>query len=628
MTEAPEGRIRFAEFEVDVEARVLCRAGAPIKLQQQPFDVLMAVLERPGRLVSRDELRQRIWQSNTFVDFDHSLNIAVNKLRAALNDSPEQHRFIETIPRRGYRFVGPVESPGREAPTALGVNPDRDQRPGRRLRATASVVGVAALSIVVSVGFVATSRTRRAGIASTSTTAGHRIASIAVLPLVDLSPDASKNSYFADSMTDELITNLAQLRGVSIVARTSILSFKAPHQPLPDIAGALRVDAIVEGTIVRVGDRVRITAQLIDAVADRHLWARSYERDLRDILALQRDVTSEIASAIGREVETPSRRVAVNAAAYDEYLRGRFAWNVRSDAALHEGIEHFIRATELDPTYAPAYAGLADCYTTLGYLSNILPSDGFQAARAAAERALQLDESLAEAHASLAYTHLYYDWDWTGAEREFRRAISLNPDYATGHQWYGVFLTAMMRPGEARTEIEHARTLDPLSAAIATDIGFQLYYTRQYDSAVQHLSAVIDLNPKFPLAHLWLGRTYQQKHMLTEAVAEFGAVEEALPDWPVTVAAIGSADAWAGHRHDAHQILDRLHGLSNRRYVTPYAYAVVYAALGESDEAIGWLQRGVAERTPWMIWLKLDPRWGVLADDPRFAQVVKRVGLP
>ena len=625
----PVGRVRFEDFELDLEAHVLHRAGAPIKLQQQPFDVLTVLLEHPGRLVSRGDLRQRIWQSNTFVDFDHSLNIAINKLRTALGDSAEHPRLIETIPRRGYRFVGSLETTDlRVADGGSEADSEPDPRRGPWHRATAITAGVVGLTIAVTLGGVAIFRAPRPGQSSQAVAAGHRIESIAVLPLEDLSPDASKSSYFADSMTDELITSLAQLPGVRVVSRASVVPFKGQHKPLAENASALAVDGIVEGTIVRVGNRVRITAQLIDAVTDRHLWARSYERDLQDILTLQRDVTAEIATEIGLEVDTPARRTVVNPTAYDEYLRGRFAWNVRSESSLHDAIEHFIRSTELDPTYAPAYAGLADCYTTLGYLTNILPSDGFQAARGYAKRALQIDDSLAEAHASLAYTHFYYDWDWASAEHEFRRAIALNPNYATGHQWYAVFLTAMMRPGEARAEIERARASDPLSAAIATDLGFQLYYTRQYDAAVEHLSATIALNPKFPLTHLWLGRAYQQKQMFADGIAEFGAVQQALPDWPVAVAAAGSANAWAGNRHEARQTLERLQALSGRRYVTAYGYALVHAALGERDEALDWLQRGVQERTPWMVWLKLDPRWGKLADDSRFAQIAGQVGLP
>lgn len=616
------GRTRFGPFEVDAEARTLTRSGVPIKLQQQPFDVLLVLLERPGRLVPRDELQRRIWRSDTFVDFDHSLNIAVNKLRVALEDSADHPRIIETVPRRGYRFIHPVQ-PSSPEPSP-DINPETP-KPHPRLGRHLLLFGAVTLIVVAATltGWWALRGDAQHRRASDTPPIG----SIAVLPLQDVSPDAAANPYFSDSVTDEITTSLGRLDGVRVVSRTSVLAFRPPFTSARAIAAALGVDAIVEGTLVRAAGRVRIVARLIASSDERVIWTRSYDREAQDMVSLERDVTVDLAQALGAEGAVGSSP-PVTPAGYDEYLRGRYAWNLRSDAALHEAIEHFIRVTAIAPDYAPAYAGLADCYTTLGYLSNIVPGDGFQAARAAANRALALDDSVADAHASLAYVHLYYDWDWAAAEREFRRALVLNPNYATAHEWYAVFLTAMMRHGEARAEIERAQVLDPLSAAIATDAGFELYYTRQYDSAAAQLTRVLHRTPQFPLAHLWLGRTYQQKQMFDAAIAEYARVDQTLPDWPVTVAAIGSAQGWAGRARDARLTLERLHRLSAHRYVTAYGYALVYAALGERDRAIEALRQGVAERTPWMVWLKLDPRWGSVADDPRFDQIVQRMGLP
>jgi TolB-like protein/DNA-binding winged helix-turn-helix (wHTH) protein len=618
------GRIRFAEFELDVGGRALFRAGSQVRLQQQPLDVLAALVERPGQLVSRDDLRQRLWQSETFVDFDHSLNIAVNKLRTALDDSADHPRFIETIPRRGYKFIGTIVADA--VPAALAVSaltgpaipvPPRIERTVPRALLVSLVLGLAvAIAVVV---FTLSNRSRGG--------AENHIRTIAVMPLEDLSDDASSARYFADSMTDALITALAQAPDVRVISRTSVVAIDRKHRPLPELAARLGADVVLEGTIVRVGTRLRLTAQLIDAATDRHLWARSYEREMRDVLSLQNELTAEVAKEIGRHLETRAAP-SVEPAAFDEYLRGRFAWNARTEPALREAVAHFIRATEIDHEYAAAYAGLADCYTTQAYLSNITPSDGFQAARLAAERALRLDDSLADAHASLAYVHFYYDWDWSATEREFRQALTLNPNYAVGHQWYAVFLTAMSRPGEARVEVQNARVLDPLSPAIATDLGFQLYYTRQYDDAIEALHDTIGRYPAFPLAHLWLGRVYQQRNRFAESIAEYQAAEHGLPDWPVAVAAIGSAEGWSGDAIRARQSLDRLHGLSRRRYVTAYGYALVHAALNERGDAIKWLEQGADERTPWMVWMKLDPRWGTLSSDPRFAAVARRVGLP
>jgi len=623
MSPAPGTRVRFGEFDVDLEGFAIYRAGSVVPVQRQPFDVLAALLAQPGRIVTRNELRERIWQADTFVDFDHSLNIAINKLRAALDDSAEHPRFIETVPRRGYRFIGRLDAGDAIPAAAASPVTDAFRLRHRRTAAAALVVTIALASAAA-----AWSISRRAP--GGRSPAPSRIDSIAVLPISDLSADAEAHTYFADSLTDELITSLAQLPGVRVVSRTSILTFRdRADRPIAEIAAALGVNGVVQGTVLRSGSRVRVTAQLIDAAADRHVWAQSYEGDVRDVLSLQREVAAEIARSIGRQVEGEmAAGIRVKDAAVDEYLRGRYAWNVRTDASIHEAIEHFVRATELEPDYGPAFAGLADCYATLGYLSNILPADGFSGARAAAERAIELDGSLAEAHASLAYVHLYYDWDWRAAEREFRTALSFNPNLAIAHQWYAVYLTAMLRPGEARREIELARGLDPLSSAIATDVGFQLYYTRQYDAAARHLRALTDLNPKFALSHLWLGRTFQQQHRFDEARQEYALVERALPDWPVAIAASASVEGWAGRRDDVRRELKRLRELSQHRYVTPYAFALAYAALDEREEALSWLKRGVDDRTPWMVWLKLDPRWGTLATDPRFVHIVGEVGLP
>jgi adenylate cyclase len=411
------------------------------------------------------------------------------------------------------------------------------------------------------------------------------------------------------------------------------MRYKSTRKPLPEIARELDVDAVVEGAVARSGDHVRITAQLIYAPTDRHLWAEAYDRDLRDILSLQ----SEVAAAIAREVRvalTPeeqvglARRPPVNMAAYEAYLKGRYYWNQRTEAGLRKGIEFFQQAIELDPTSALAYSGLADCYTGLGYLSYLAPKDAFPAAKTAATHALELDATLAEPHASLACARLYYDWDWAEAEREFQRALALNPNYATGHHWYSVYLTARGRPQEALVQIKQAQKLDPLSLVINTDIGFEAYYSGRYDEAIQQLRSVIAANPSFPLAHLWLGRTYQQKWMYEEAVTEYKQAGSVLRDWPVTMAAMGNVYGLSHQRREALKVLGELKKLSKQKYVTSYGVALVYAGLGENDQAFAWLDKGYAERTHWLVWLKLDPRWDSLRSDPRFQDLLRRMDLP
>ena len=607
--------LRFDVFQVDLRSGELRKQGHRVKLQEQPFQVLAMLLERPGEVVTREELRQPLWPADTFVDFDHGLNIAINKLREALGDSADTPRFIETLPRRGYRFIAPVQ----------GVRPASAGR--RTVRPLVlGALGVVTLALVLvglNVGGLRTRLLRGTTVPP--------IQSLAVLPLENLSGDPGQE-YFADGMTDELITDLAQISTVRVISRTSVMRYKGARTPLQEIARQLNVDAVVEGTVARSGNRVRVRAQLIRVADDRHLWAESFERELQDVLALQ----SEVASAIARQVQVKlmmpqGHRGSVGPikpAAYEAYLKGRYSWNKRNEAGLQEGIEQFQQAIATDPGYAPAYSGLADSYTTLGYFSYLSPEESFPRARAAAAKALELDPTLAEAHASLAYAKFYYDWNWPEAEKEFKKAIALNPSYATAHHWYSVYLTAMGRPEEAMAEIRQAQQLDPLSLAIRTDIGFQLYYTRKYDEAIQQLKTTLEMNPNFPLAHLWLGRTYQQKRMYAEAITEFEQAGNVLRDWPVTIAAIGYVQGKAQNKAEALKTLEKLKKLSEKRYVTAYAVALVYAGLDDKSQAFRWLNKGVEERTHWLVWLKLDPRWDDLRSDPRFEQLVRRVGLP
>jgi tetratricopeptide (TPR) repeat protein len=395
----------------------------------------------------------------------------------------------------------------------------------------------------------------------------------------------------------------------------------------------LHVDAIVEGSVVRSGDEVRITAQLIYAPRDQHLWAEEYQRYLRDALSLQREVAVDIAKQV-RVTLTPNERSrlatagVVDPAAYESYLRGRSYWNQRSEASLHKAIEQFSNAIEIDPGYAAAYSGIADCYTTLGYLSYLDPLDAFPRARDAATRAIELDPNLAEAHASLAYYNLYHAWNWGEAEREFKRAIELNPNYAVAHDWYSYYLIAMGRADEAWKEVNLAHDLDPLSVGISTDIGFNYFYRHDYDGAISQLRQTLAVSPKFPLAHLWLGRAYQQKKMYAEALDEFNKTDEDLPGWVVTLAGTGNAYGEWGRQAEAKKVLVHLDQLSLGKYVTPYGVALVYAGLDDKDEAFSWLNKAYEGRSHWLVWLNRDPRWDRLRSDPRFMELKKRVGLP
>jgi TolB-like protein/DNA-binding winged helix-turn-helix (wHTH) protein len=440
--------MRFGPFEVDPRAGELRKHGIRIKLRDQSLQILLVLLERPGEVVTREELRARLWPADTFVDFDHGLNAAVNKLRQALADSAEEPRYIETLPRRGYRLLVAPESPA-EAPAGLAAvqapTPAAGQvalpSPQRRwYRGWPALAGLFLVALVMILVFALRNTGVRARLSRNATNT--RIESIVVLPLENLSKEAEQE-YFVEGMTDQLTTNLAKIAALRVISRTSATRYKGTHKSLADIARELNVDAVVEGTVLRSGERVRITAQLIQAATDRHLWAESYEGDLGDILVLQDKVAQDIAEQIRakltpRDLEQLGRSRHISPEAYEAYLKGRYFWSRRTPEALQKAVEYFQQAVDKDPSYALAYSGLADSHNMLGDYSYVAPGEAFPRALALAAKALELDDTLAEAHSSLAFAKLFYDRDWAGAEHHFKRAIELNPNYAPAHQWYAI----------------------------------------------------------------------------------------------------------------------------------------------------------------------------------------------
>lgn len=630
MSEAP---VQPDVLELDLRRYELRRGSSVLKLEKIPMELLILLVERRDQLVGREEIITRLWGKDVFLDTEQGINTAIRKIRLTLGDDPNEPRFLQTVVGKGYRFVGPITIVGaapalpRVTAPVPATEEERMQlsrsKPVPRRKLIASFAGLIVLGAsIIAFRYFDLSRWLPRP----------RVHSIAVLPLKNLSGN-SADQYFADGMTDELITNLAKISALRVSSYTSVSQYKTTSKPLPQVAQELQVDGIVEGSVLRSGDQVRITAQLIYAPRDQHLWAEEYQRYLRDVLYLQREVARDIAEQV-RVTLTPNERTrlatagAVDPVAYESYLRGRSFWNQRSEASLLKAIDQFNKAIEADPGYAPAYSGLADCYTTLGYLSYLDPLDAFPRARDAAGKALELDPSLAEAHASLAYYNLYHAWNWTEAENEFKKAIELNPNYATAHDWYSYYLTAMGRFDEAWKEVNRAHELDPLSVTISTDIGFNHYYRRSYDEAINQLRATLVISPKFPLAHLWLGRAYQQKKMYSEAIDEFNKTDAALPGWVVTIAGMGHAYGEWGHQAEAKQVLVRLNQMTREKYVTPYGVALVYAGLGDRDQAFAWLNKAVAGRSHWLVWLNRDPRFDRLRSDPRFDDLKKRVGLP
>ena len=643
----PTSVVRFGTYEVSFESGEVRKAGLRIKVQQQPMKLLELLLERPGEVVTREELRSRIWANESFGDFDQAVNIAIAKLRSALGDSAENPRFIETLPKRGYRFIADVSlviadaQPKRPEPevgdvTAAGArdkegnNKDKPHGAGLAVAPTRRLwpplLIIIAFAVVLSFSMLAIRLLRSRGRAPTG------IRSLAVLPLENLSADASQ-SYFADGMTDELITDLAQISALRVISRTSVMVYKGARKPLPQIARELNVDAVVEGTVLRSGDQVRITAQLIEASSDKHLWSRSYEGEFRDTLALQNRVAREIADQIRINL-TPQEQAAlkngrvVNPEAYESYLKGRYFWNKRTADGLKAALAYFNQTIEEDPKYAQAYSGLADTYALLGdwQYAVMTPKEAFPKAKAAAIKALELDSALGEAHNSLAFVLDGFDWDFDAAGKEFRRAIELNPGYATAHHWYAWHLILLGRNDEAIAEMRKAETLDPLSLIINSDLAEILVLAHSYDESIQQSRKTIEMDPNFALAHNQLAQAYLQQQMYDEATGELQKAVQLSGGSPTSTANLARAYVLSGNRSEAEKLLNDLKKRSDPGYSNAAEIAMIYASLGDKDQAMNWLEKGYEERfNPGVL---LRPGFDPLRSDSRFQNLVHRIGLP
>lgn len=647
--------LRFGAYEFDLRAGELRKHGMRIKLQEQPCQILAILLEHRGEMVTREELQSRLWPRNTFVDFDHSLNTAVMRLREALSDSSENPRFIETLPRRGYRFVAPVEE--KSAPlieshppqtARLGASPTANpnenpalslaspefpataaKKSDRVLRPRLFSLTIFLIVIVLAASFGFRYLPRP----SVAVAPQGRMTSLVVLPFENLSADKDQ-AYFADGMTDELIAHLAKIRSLRVISRTSSMEYKGTHKALSQIARDLNVDSVVEGTVLRSGDRVRITAELVQVATDRHLWAETYESQLGDILTLQ----SHVASAIVNEIRvklTPEDQVRlattrpVSTQSYENYLKGRYYWNKRSQEGLTKAIDYFQLAIEKDPNYALAYAGLADCYSIIGSaIVGTVPASGVAPqARAAALKSLELDDTLAEAHTSLATVRFNYDWDWNAAASGFRRAVELNPSYATAYQRNSLYLMSMGRTSESIAEMNRAHDLDPLSISMNFSLGWRLYMAREYDQAIEQLRNTIDMDTAFVLPHLVLGQAYEQKKAYDQAIAELRRATELSLGSPPVLAALARTLAVSGRITEARNLLEQLQ-LSKRQYVSPFYVAIVYAGLGENERALDWLEKAYADHSNAIVFLKVDPQLDTLRSYPRFHELQRKLRLP
>ncbi len=633
---------RFGSYELRTRTRELYKQGAKLKLRPQPFQVLEILIEHAGDVVTREELRERLWSKETFVDFEHGLYTAIKELRGVLSESANEPRYIETLPKLGYRLIVPVEV--REVPVNQAIAQPQtkvaENLAGRKiswnrtphaltLRRWPVLLGIPILLIAVLGGYFLRSHSRT----RPQLSSGRLM--LAVLPFENLTGDAAQD-YFSDGLTEEMISQLGRLdpQRLGVIARTSVMHYKHTQAPLQQIGQELGVQYVLEGSVRRDAGNVRISAQLIQMKDQTHVWARQYDRGMTSLLALQGEIAQEIADEIHLTLGGDNKRMAADPKpasspssyeAYDLYLKGRYFWNKRTVQGFQQAIEYFQQAIAKDPNYAGAYAGLADSYALLSGYSLAPQNDFMPKGRAAAKRAVELDDRLAEAHTSLALVAENYDWDWQNAESEYRRAIQLDPNYATAHHWYAEYLAYQGRFNEAFVEIERARQLDPLSLIIATDYGAILYFSRQYDRAIEQFRAVLDMEPNFPRAHL-LAFAYAQKGLFEDALADiekWRRIDKGPWTWAIAAYVYGRS----GNREEARRTLAKLKQLNQRRQMDPAAIVLVYVGMNSKEEAFKWFEKAYSENSNALITLKVDPIYDPLRSDPRFQDLLRRVGL-
>jgi TolB-like protein/DNA-binding winged helix-turn-helix (wHTH) protein/Tfp pilus assembly protein PilF len=643
---------RFGPFETNVQTGEVWKYGIRVRLGGQPTQILTILLERAGEVVTRDQLRRRLWTDHTFVEFESGLNNAVKKLRAALGDSGDSPHYIETVPRVGYRFIAPVKKRAvHAAPCPETAGPDGTVSdsskpveaaprpvPEAAEPAAANLIGrrwyLIGISCVL-LAFVAWVLRVRPHAHARSEVSGQRIL-IAVLPFENLTGDAGQD-YFSDGLTEEMIAQLSPLdpQRFGVIAHTSVMHHKHSGEESSQISRELGAQYILEGSVRRDVDRVRINAQLIQGRDQTCLWSREYDRELTGVLSLQSEIAVEIADEIelglgdSRKIDV-ERRPALSPEAYeayDQYLKGRYFWNKRTTQDLQQAVRYFDQAIARDPSAARAYSGLADSYALMaGYSGLAVSNEVMPKARAAAIRALEIDGQSAEAHTSLALVTENYDWDWPTAEREYRRAIELDPNYATAHQWYAEFLMWEGRFDEALGESERARQLDPLSLIIAADRGAILYFSRHYDQAVEQFRTVLELEPGFPRAYL-IANAYTEEGRFADAFASIEHRRRTRNDETWNWSTLAYVDGRSGQSGEARRALEHLEQLSKRQQVDPAAFVAPYIALGKNDQAIAVLQKAYSQHSNQMTGLKVDPVYDPVRQDPRFQDLLRRVGL-
>lgn len=621
------GPVRFGEsFELDLTRQQLARYGQPVRLERIPLTILMVLVERRTEIVSREEIVARVWGEGTYLDTDNAINGAIRKIRQVLKDDPEQPKYIQTITGKGYRFIADVQLRGGGETSSPG-----DQTAPRQIW-TRPRLALGALALIAVVAFAIYLSTAQFGPAAEPPAGKYMLA---VLPFENLTGDPNEE-YFSDGLTEEMITHLGNLDPdhLGIIARTSVMQYKNNRDGLSRVGRELGVHYTLEGSVRREAGKVRISAQLIQMKDQTQVWARQYDRDVKSLLQLQNEIANEVAEEIqltlakkrGPSETLDTRTLSPQEyAAYDSYLRGRYFWNKRTPEGFQQAIKAFEEAIYSDPNYARAYVGLADTYALISGYDLAPKNEAIPKAREAVAKALALDDSLAEAHASMAVIAQNYDWNWQKAEAEYKRAISLDPNYATARHWYAEFLTIQGRFPEALDEMERARELDPRSLIIAADKGATFYCDHRYDQAVQQLQGVLQMEPDFPRAHI-IVFAYAGLGKNNEALRDITELQKQRDD-PFTWMLFAYAHGRAGHKAEALAYLRKLEAERSRRYVDSAKLVMAYLGTGNNQRALDWLEKALAERSTAMVWLKVDPAYDPLRSDPRFQTLLRKVGF-
>lgn len=605
--------LEFGSFRLDVSGRSLRQNGQLVSLPPKAIETLVFLVENQGKTVRKEELLEKVWPG-TFVE-EGSLTQNISLLRKALGDSSDDQKWIRTIPKRGYCFVAPVKLVADSSEQAAPPLASKPEKPRRTLW---WAIGLAAVLLAAGLYVLYPRHVSSPG----------QISRLLVLPVENLSGD-TEHDYVSDGLTEELIAQLSNLDAshLAVIARTSAMSYKGTNKTVGQIAKELGVDYVLESSLRWSGDHLRITALLVRTQDQSQVWAATYDRTPQDMLLMEDEVAKAISAQIHANLVRSAQVRSPKPEAYLPYLEGRYYWNKRTRESLERAIVHLQQAISLDPESARAHSALADCYMSLGLLAVGHPSDLFAQAKAEARKALSLDDNLAEAHTSLAYLKFWQEWDWAGAEAEFKKAITLNPDYATVHQWYAEYLRLMGRFNESIAESNKALELDPLSLIINMEAGLPYYLQHQFDQAREHFQRAIELDPNFALAYVELGWTYEEIGDLSKAIATLEKAAQLDDTTPVLVA-LGHAYAIAGKTAEARQILGKLQQRAHESYVPPFLLAAIYLGLGEREHALDMLEKAYQEHDWALVWLKVAPKYDSLRSEPRFMAIMQRMNFP